>query len=175
MKRASLIVFIGVLILTGFVSATSAQTPKRGGTLTIGFKEEPDRLDARYPGRRFLLFPEVYESLAVFGKNMSDIRPALAEKWEQPNPTTYIFHLRKGVKFHNGRELTAEDVKTNIEWRSTEAPKDWPRMRNLEAMSKIKNVEILDRYKIKITIDEPGPMMVTAFTGGDTGLPGNST
>lgn len=82
---------------------------------------------------------------------MSDIRPALAEKWEQPNPTTYIFYLRKGVKFHNGRELTAEDIKTNIEWRSKEAPKDWPRMRNLEAMSKIKNVEILDRYKIKIT------------------------
>ncbi len=59
MKRAWLIVFIGVVILTGFVSATSAQTPKRGGTLTIGFKEEPDRLDARYPGRRFLLFPRL--------------------------------------------------------------------------------------------------------------------
>jgi len=103
---------------------------------------------------------------------MSDIRPALAEKWEQPNPTTYVFYLRKGVKFHNGRELTADDIKTNIEWRSKEAPKDWPRMRNLEAMSKIKNVEVLDRYKIRITIVEPGPMMVTAFTGGDTGLPG---
>jgi peptide/nickel transport system substrate-binding protein len=172
MKRARLFLLIGVLAVASLVSTTSAQTPKRGGTLTIGFKEEPDRLDARYPGRRFLLFPEVYEGLAVFGKSMSDIRPALAEKWEQPNPTTYIFQLRKGVKFHNGRELTAEDVKANIEWRSKEAPKDWPRMRNLEAMSKIKNVEILDRYKIKITIDEPGPMMITAFTGGDTGLPG---
>ena len=148
MTRAWISILMGVLIFAGFTFDTSAQTPKRGGTLTIGFKEEPDRLDARYPGRRFILFPEVYESLAVFGKSMSDIRPALAEKWEQPNPTTYIFYLRKGVKFHNGRELTAEDIKTNIEWRSKEAPKDWPRMRNLEAMSKIKNVEILDRYEI---------------------------
>ena len=115
---------VGALILAGLAMPAAAQTPKRGGTLTIGFKEEPDRLDARYPGRRFILFPEIYESLAVFGKNMSDIRPALAEKWEQPNPTTYVFHLRKGVKFHNGRELTADDVKTNIEWRSKEAPKD---------------------------------------------------
>jgi peptide/nickel transport system substrate-binding protein len=171
MKRWSSF-FITLLIFAGVISTASAQTPKRGGTLTIGFKEEPDRLDARYQGRRFVLFPEVFESLGVFGKNMSDIRPALAEKWEQPNPTTYIFHLRKGVKFHNGRELSAEDVKTNIEWRSKGTPKDWPRMRNLEAMSKIKEVEILDKYKIKITIDEPGPMMVTAFTGGDTGLPG---
>lgn len=171
MKRFS-ILFLAIFCLAWAYGTSQAQQPKRGGTLTIGFKEEPDRLDARYQGRRFVLFPEVFESLAVFGKNMSDIRPALAEKWEQPNPTTYIFHLRKGVKFHNGRELTAEDVKTNIEWRSKGAPKDWPRMRNLEAMSKIKEVEILDKYKLKITIDEPGPMMVTAFTGGDTGLPG---
>ena len=91
MKRAWLFVFIGVLALADFVPMSLAQTPKRGGTLTIGFKEEPDRLDARYPGRRFILFPEVFESLAAFGKNLSDIRPALAEKWEQPNPTTYIF------------------------------------------------------------------------------------
>lgn len=68
MKRALLFFLVGVLTLGDFVSTTSAQTPKRGGTLTIGFKEEPDRLDARYPGRRFLLFPEVYEGLAVFGK-----------------------------------------------------------------------------------------------------------
>ncbi|MBM4296943.1 MAG: ABC transporter substrate-binding protein, partial [Deltaproteobacteria bacterium] len=171
MKRFSILV-LAMFFLASAYSLSQAQQPKRGGTLTIGFKEEPDRLDARYQGRRFILFPEVFESLAVFGKNMSDIRPALAEKWEQPNLTTYIFHLRKGVKFHNGRELTAEDVKTNIEWRSKGAPKDWPRMRNLEAMSKIKEVEILDKHKIKVTIDEPGPMMVTAFTGGDTGLPG---
>src|SRR5512144_348527 len=125
MKRVGWCIVVSALILSYSLSTALAQTPRRGGTLTIGFKEEPDRLDARYPGRRFILFPEIFESLAVFGKNMSDIRPALAEKWEQPNPTTYVFYLRKGVKFHNGRELTAEDVKTNIEWRSKEAPKDW--------------------------------------------------
>jgi len=173
MKRALWITAIIVTLCSSLhFSPASAQTPRRGGTLTIGFKEEPDRLDARYPGRRFILFPEVYEGLAVFGKNMGDIQPNLAERWETPNPTTYIFHLRKGVKFHNGREMTAEDVKTNIEWRSKGAPKDWPRMRNLESMSKIKNVEMVDRYTLKVTVDSPGPMMTLAFTGGDTGLPG---
>ena len=43
------------------------------------------------------------------------VEPDLAERWEQPDDTTYIFHLRKGVRWHNkppvnGRELTAEDV-----------------------------------------------------------------
>ena len=159
MKRG-LLVFVATLILSGFTSNLFAQTPKRGGTLNIGFKEEPDRLDARYPGRRFILFPEVYEGLAVFGKSMSDIRPALAEKWEQPNPTTYIFHLRKGVKFHNGREMTAEDVKANIEWRSKEAPKDWPRMRNLEAMGKIKSVEIIDKLLCGCQVNKPRMFLV---------------
>ena len=44
--------------------------------------------------------------------------PALAEGWEQPDPTTYIFHIRQGVRWHNkaplnGREFTAQDVEYN--------------------------------------------------------------
>src|SRR2546423_1875744 len=44
------------------------------------------------------------------------VEPDLAERWEQPDDTTYVFHLRKGVKWHNkppvnGRELVADDVK----------------------------------------------------------------
>ena len=40
-----------------------------------------------------------------------DLHPWLAERWETPNPVTYIFHLRHGVQFHDGRPLTARDVK----------------------------------------------------------------
>jgi peptide/nickel transport system substrate-binding protein len=36
--------------------------------------------------------------------------PALAERWEQPDPLTLIFHLRDGVRFHDGRALTSRDV-----------------------------------------------------------------
>ena len=87
MKRVRFLLVVGTLVLSGAAAAAFAQTPKPGGTLTIGFKEEPDRLDARYPGRRFILFPEIYESLAVFGNNMSDIRRVLGKSWEPPNPS----------------------------------------------------------------------------------------
>jgi len=87
MRQVWFRLIVGALILAGLALPAAAQTPKRGGMLTIGFKEEPDRLDARYPGRRFILFPEIYESLAVFGKNMSDIRRVLGESWEPPNPS----------------------------------------------------------------------------------------
>jgi peptide/nickel transport system substrate-binding protein len=40
-----------------------------------------------------------------------NLQPALAERWEAPDPRTYIFHLRRGVRFHDGRPLTSVDVK----------------------------------------------------------------
>jgi peptide/nickel transport system substrate-binding protein len=51
--------------------------------------------------------------------------PELAEAWKQPDPVTYLFRLRRGVKFHDGTDLTAEVVKWNFErmmWRRTRAP-----------------------------------------------------
>ena len=40
-----------------------------------------------------------------------NIVPDLAERWETPDPRTYVFHLRHGVKFHDGRPFTSADVK----------------------------------------------------------------
>src|SRR5580698_5811658 len=51
----------------------------------------------------------VYEGLVTRDKDLK-IAPALAESWETPEPTRWRFHLRKGVKFHNGDPFTADDV-----------------------------------------------------------------
>src|ERR1700716_2346095 len=51
----------------------------------------------------------VYEGLVARDKDLKII-PALAESWETPEPTRWRFHLRKGVKFHNGDPFTADDV-----------------------------------------------------------------
>ena len=40
-----------------------------------------------------------------------DVQPGLVERWETPDPRTYVFHLRSGVRFHDGRSLTSRDVK----------------------------------------------------------------
>jgi peptide/nickel transport system substrate-binding protein len=52
---------------------------------------------------------QVYEGLTTRDKELK-IAPALAESWETPEPTRWRFHLRKGVKFHNGDPFTADDV-----------------------------------------------------------------
>src|SRR5215831_15606187 len=51
----------------------------------------------------------VYEGLVTRDKELK-IAPALAESWETLTPTHWRFHLRKGVKFHNGDPFTADDV-----------------------------------------------------------------
>src|ERR1039458_602774 len=51
----------------------------------------------------------IYEGLTTRDKDLK-IAPALAESWETPEPTRWRFHLRKGVKFHNGAPFTADDV-----------------------------------------------------------------
>jgi ABC-type transport system substrate-binding protein len=58
-------------------------------------------------------FEHCYESLTAFDARLN-IVPALAERWETPDPTTYVFHLRKGVKFHDGSDFLVE-ARTTID------------------------------------------------------------
>ena len=62
---------------------------------------------------------QVYDNL-IFLNDDGSFRPGLAEKWEFVSDTAYKMTLRKGVKFHNGEELKAEDVKFSLERATTE-------------------------------------------------------
>jgi peptide/nickel transport system substrate-binding protein len=79
-----------------------------------------------------------------------DIVPALAKSYERDTDTSWVFHLREGVEFHNGEELTAEAVKFTVnrifdpELKSTRATDlEW-----------IESVEVLDEYTVKITANK---------------------
>src|SRR5882762_9718857 len=73
-----------------------------------------------FEGMRFLGFP-IFQGLILFDLTKTDqlatLRPGLAEKWEQApdDKKTWIFHLRKGVKFHDGNDFTADAVIWNLE------------------------------------------------------------
>ena len=56
----------------------------------------------------------IYDTLISLDED-NDLVPTVAESWEQLDDVTYKFHLRKGVKFHNGRECTSDDVKFSFE------------------------------------------------------------
>ncbi|PYN96030.1 MAG: hypothetical protein DMD91_22890 [Candidatus Rokuibacteriota bacterium] len=106
----------------------AAQTPKRGGTLALRLWDPPHwdpYLTLAF--RTQVLYTFTHSRRLLKHKAGPTISPGtfavegdLAESWNQPDETTYVFKLRKGVRFHpkppvNGRELTAEDVVYSME------------------------------------------------------------
>ena len=75
-------------------------------------------------------------------------QPMLAESWERPDDTTIIFHLRKGVKFHNGDEMKASDVKFSLERALTK-----PEVSHI--LAGVNGVEVIDDYTVKVTTEKP--------------------
>src|SRR5829696_10478741 len=82
-----------------------------GGTLVIGKPYEITGYDPHVEASQtsWEIQALVYESLVFLDDDLKPA-PGLAESWETPDDRTYVFHLRQGVKFHNGREMTADDV-----------------------------------------------------------------
>jgi len=88
----------------------AAVTPKRGGRLTWALEQDPAHI-APFGGiltmTRTVQEP-VYESLLEWDRQLN-LKPALASGWKVRNSRQIDFDLRRGVRFHNGKELTAED------------------------------------------------------------------
>src|SRR5215472_14150243 len=81
-------------------------------TLTMIIESSPTNLDPRVG---IDAYSERIDNLIFDGLLTRDehfqVQPGLAERWEIPDPLTYIFHLRHGVRFHDGQPLTSRDVK----------------------------------------------------------------
>jgi peptide/nickel transport system substrate-binding protein len=84
--------------------------------LRVAFDADPVSLDPheQLSGGMLQYSHLVFDPLVRWTQQMT-FEPRLAEKWEQVNPTTMRFFLRKGVKFHSGNMLTAADVKWTID------------------------------------------------------------
>ncbi len=100
-----------LIFFSGCTDFTGPEKPTPG-RLVVGMEQEPATLDPRFAvdvasSRAIQL---LFNGL-VKKDPASNLVPDLAESWETPDPRTYRFHLRRGVKFHDGKELTATDVK----------------------------------------------------------------
>lgn len=94
---------------------------------------------------------QIFDTLLEQDEDM-EIQPGLAEDWEQIDDTTYEFELREGVEFHNGEELTADDVKFSYE-RLLDEDEASPGAFILE-MVDVENIEVEDDYTIEIPLNE---------------------
>jgi len=87
-----------------------------GGTLTVIVPQSPPTLDGQTTVAKAAMWPTtcINEYLCRYGPG-GKIVPGLAKKWEYIDLKTVSFELPRGVKFHNGRELVADDIKKNVE------------------------------------------------------------
>ncbi|MHB1416803.1 MAG: ABC transporter substrate-binding protein [Chloroflexota bacterium] len=122
---------------------------------TASIEPHLETLDART--QRTVL---IYENLTWVDFDMVP-RPQLAESWETPDDTTYVFKLRQGVKFHNGKELDAEDVKYSVE--RVLDPNSGSGGRGDIIM--IDTIEVLDKYTIRFNLKAPFAAFMAALGG----------
>src|SRR3989454_9630307 len=140
----------------------AAQTPKRGGTFRIRLHVNPVHFDPQ----QTLAFPTMVAMSFTHSRlvkvkagpsvksGTAPIEPDLAESWSQPSDTTYLFKLRRGVRWHpkppvNGREVTAEDGKYSYERFLL------PANPNRGLLEQVDKIEAVDRHTVKFTLKEP--------------------
>jgi peptide/nickel transport system substrate-binding protein len=90
----------------------SCSTKPDPDTLVMIIESSPTNLDPRVgiDAQSERIDNLIFDDLLSRGENLN-VAPGLAERWEIPDPLTYVFHLHRGVRFHDGRVLTARDVK----------------------------------------------------------------
>ncbi|MEO9338348.1 ABC transporter substrate-binding protein [Mesorhizobium sp. SB112] len=105
----------GLLAAGAFPRFARAQTPKRGGHLILGLDtaSSSDNIDPAFYTEAYMYTVgfQLFNTLIEIGEN-SQLMPSLAESWEptKPDGSEWRFNIRKGVQFHNGKELDAKDV-----------------------------------------------------------------
>jgi peptide/nickel transport system substrate-binding protein len=142
-----------------------AEEPTRGGTLKLGFSADPAGFDpARGPsGMSHVVIEQIYSTLMSLDPDAVPY-PDLAEKYEQSaDGLEYTFHLRKGVKFHDGSDLTAEDVKFTFDrLRAKDTGYSYG-----SQVETIKEVVVVDPHTVTFKLTQTtGPFLVyMAFPG----------
>jgi peptide/nickel transport system substrate-binding protein len=151
----------------GLPLAAGAQTPKRGGRLTIGADADPIGLDpttlTAFSSYDFTSL--LYTGLLRWSPDMK-VEPDLATGYEQVNATTYVFKLRSDVTFHNGQAFDAEDVKYTFDRilnPATASP-------HATIFSSIKSVTVVDKSTIRFELHQPNAPFLSYLATNPNGV-----
>jgi len=143
---------------------------KRGGTLRYGVHTAPAHFDVHQSGTVANIGAQspMYDTLLRRDpRDGQTIIPDLASRWEiSPDGKKYTFHLRQGVKFHDGADFTAADVKATYE-RIAHPPKGIVIPRT-PLFATVGEIVVLDPHRIEFRLTEPRPraFMLGAFASG---------
>jgi peptide/nickel transport system substrate-binding protein len=145
---------IRTLVVTGALALGLAASPAAAKTFRYAFQGDLNALDPYTLNESFTLgaLGNVMEGLTKRDKDLKII-PGLAERWEIVDPLKWRFYLRKGVKFHNGEDFTADDVLFSLD--RMRSPGSQIKTRAPADMKAVK----MDDYTVDFVLASPNPIL----------------
>ncbi len=151
---------------------------------TLTLFQNPKTLDIQKTNADYFIPIQIYDRLVetVVGEDGTpEIVPSLAEKWEiSEDGTVYTFHLKKGVKFHNGEELKADDVLFTVEkmMDPAEATVNSAVFEKIKGAKdklagkadKVEGVKVIDDYTVEFTLEEPSGPFLAGLSGAPASI-----
>jgi peptide/nickel transport system substrate-binding protein len=162
LSRRETLRLLGLTTAATVLRSGSPAGAAASGEVKVGLAAEPNTFDPHLTvGRNSQIFiANVYDGLTARDAQ-GNLVPSLAESWKRLNATTWQFTLRRGVKFHNGDPVTADDVKFSFE-----------RYRGVSAKilkDKVRQVHVVDPHHVRFQLREPWPDFLTFYATPATG------
>jgi len=156
-----LLAALALLLATGCVKKTDPNT------LVMIIESSPTNLDPRVgiDAQSERIGELLFDSL-VRRDEQFNLKPWLAESWEIPDPLTYVFHLRRDAKFHNGQPLTSRDVR----WTFDSLLSGKIRSSKAAAYNKIDRIDAPDDYTVIFHLKEPMASLLWNLSDGAIGI-----
>src|SRR5271168_354714 len=155
-----------------FVAAGCSSNRNAGNAGTVNFLLEsmPPSFDPRIATDSVSqhVYGLIFNSLLANDAQMN-IVPDLAERWEQRDPVTYVFHLRHGVKFHDGRAFTSADVKFTFDSILDGAVQS-PKRGTYQLHPTVTSVDAPDEYTVVFHLNEPSASFLWNLTRPGIGI-----
>jgi peptide/nickel transport system substrate-binding protein len=160
LAAVSVAALVGLAGTAGAQQAGSGGTPKKGGALQVVVTPEPPMLmqGLNQNGPTNMIAGNIYESLLRYDEKLNP-QPSLAKSWEvSPDQTVYTFRLQEGVKWHDGKPFTADDVVFTLDKFLREVHPRWRPIVNAQ----VKAIEKVDDLTVRVSLKQPfGPFMLS--------------
>ena len=155
-----------LVVVLLFLLLSCSQLPDPN-TLVIIIESSPTNLDPRVgiDAQSERIDALIFDDLLNRDEHLN-VTPALAERWEIPDPLTYIFHLHHDVRFHDGRSLTSRDVK----WTFDSLLEGKIRTTRAAAYRFVDRIEASDDYTVVFHMKEPFSTLLWNLSDGAMGI-----
>ena len=163
MKRSLIVSLICLWGMSVLPARGASVQPKRGGTITLATQNDLVTMNpmVRTASTERLMRMLMFDSLLA-SDMQGKVQPNLAESWETSSDgKVYTFRLRKGVMFHNGKELSSEDVRFSMNY--TMEPKNGAY--GFSQLSLVERVEAPEKYLLRVYLKKPSAVLLSSLAG----------